>query len=47
MNILILLVPLALLLGASFVGFFYWGLRSDQFEDLETPKHRMLLEKDE
>jgi cbb3-type cytochrome oxidase maturation protein len=47
MSILILLVPLALILGACFVGFFFWGVQGDQFEDLETPKHRMLLEKDE
>ena len=47
MNILMILVPLALLLGAFFVGMFLYGLKSGQCDDLESPKHRMLLEKDE
>ena len=47
MNILIILVPLALMLGAFFVGLFLWGLKTGQCDDFESPKHRMLLEKDE
>ena len=47
MSILMILVPLALGLGAFFVGIFLWGLKSGQCDDLESPKHRMLLEKDD
>ncbi len=47
MSILIILVPLALILGFFFVGVFLWGLKKGQCDDLVTPKHRMLLEKDE
>ncbi len=47
MGILIVLVPLALLLGFFFVGVFLWGVKSGQCDDLESPKHRMLLEKDD
>ena len=44
MNILILMVPMALLLGAGFVAAFFWASSKGQFDDLETPAHRMLDE---
>ena len=44
MNILILMVPMALLLGAGFVAAFFWATSQGQFDDLETPAHRMLDE---
>ena len=47
MSILMLLVPLALALGVFFVVLFLWGINQGQCDDLESPKHRMLLEKDE
>ena len=47
MSILILLVPFALLLGFFFVAAFVWGLKNGQCDDLESPKYRMLLEKDD
>lgn len=43
MNIVYLLVPLALLLGLLFVTAFAWGASRGQFDDLETPAHRILL----
>lgn len=46
MNILTLMIPMSLLLGAGFLGAFVWALRSDQFEDLDTPAHRMLAPDD-
>jgi cbb3-type cytochrome oxidase maturation protein len=46
MTIVNFLVPLALLLGLTFVVAFIWGLNSEQFDDLESPKHRMLYEKE-
>jgi cbb3-type cytochrome oxidase maturation protein len=44
MNIIYFLMPLALLLGAGFVGAFIYSVRKGQFDDLETPAHRMLLD---
>jgi cbb3-type cytochrome oxidase maturation protein len=44
MEIMIILLPLALLLGAIFVAAFIWSTKSGQYDDVETPKYRMLLE---
>ena len=44
MEVMIILLPLALGLGLFFVIAFVWMVRIDQYEDLETPKYRMLLE---
>ena len=44
MNIIYLLLPLALLLALVFVIFFLWATRHHQFDDLETPAHRILLD---
>lgn len=42
MNILIILVPLALLLGSTFLIYFLWANRTGQFDDLDTPALKML-----
>jgi cbb3-type cytochrome oxidase maturation protein len=44
MEIIFILIPLALLLGIFFVGGFIWMTKKGQYDDLETPRHRMLLE---
>ena len=44
MEIIIVLLPLALLLGAVSVIAFIWATRMGQYDDLETPRFRMLLE---
>jgi cbb3-type cytochrome oxidase maturation protein len=44
MNIIYLLLPLALLLVLVFVIFYLWAVKRDQFEDLETPARRILLD---
>lgn len=44
MNIIYLLLPLALLLVLVFVLFYLWAVKHDQFEDLETPARRILLD---
>lgn len=44
MEILIVLLPLAILMGATFVGAFIWSVKRGQYDDLETPRYRMLLE---
>ena len=42
MNILILMIPVALLLGGSFVFAFIWATNNGQFDDLDTPAYRIL-----
>jgi cbb3-type cytochrome oxidase maturation protein len=42
MSNLLLLIPLALLLGALGLAAFIWCLRGDQFDDLEGAAHRIL-----
>ena len=47
MDILFLLIPLALVLVVVIVWVFMWAVRSDQFDDLEGPAHRILMDEDE
>lgn len=44
MNILYLLVPLAIVLAGAGAAAFWWAVRDGQFEDVETPAIRVLLE---
>jgi cbb3-type cytochrome oxidase maturation protein len=46
MNIIFLLIPLGLVLLAAAVVAFFWAVRSGQFDDLETPAWRILLDDD-
>ena len=47
MNILYLLIPLALLLLGGAVWAFFWAVGSGQFDDLDTPAVRVILDDDE
>lgn len=42
MNTIIFMVSIALLLSVGFVLSYIWALSRGQFDDLETPAHRML-----
>lgn len=42
MSVLFLLVPLAILLVAIFVGAYVWSTRTGQFDDLTTPAMRVV-----
>lgn len=44
MEIVILLIPLALILVALAVWAFVWALKRDQFEDMDSPAWRILFE---
>ncbi len=44
MNILFFLIPIALMLAGLAVWGFLWAARSGQFEDVETPALRMLMD---
>lgn len=47
MSILYLLIPLALLVMAVAIAAFVWAVRSGQFEDMEGPAHRILMDDDD
>ena len=44
MNIIYWLIPLALLLVLVFVLLYLWAVKRGQFDDLDTPAQRMLLD---
>lgn len=46
MDILYLLIPLSLALVFVIAGLFWWSLKSGQYEDLEGPGHRVLMDDD-
>ena len=46
MEILYLLIPLAVILAGVIVWAFLWSIRSGQFDDLEGPAHRILMDED-
>jgi cbb3-type cytochrome oxidase maturation protein len=47
LSILYLLIPLAVVLMAVAIGVFIWSIRSGQYEDLEGPAHRILMDDDD
>jgi cbb3-type cytochrome oxidase maturation protein len=47
MTNLLVLIPVALILGGLGLAAFLWALRSGQFEDMEGAAHRILTEDDE
>jgi cbb3-type cytochrome oxidase maturation protein len=46
MDVLIYLIPIALLLGALGLGAFLWSLKTGQYDDLEGAKWRILDDDD-
>ena len=44
MSILYILVPLAVLMSGGAVALFAWATRKGQFDDLETPALRILVD---
>ncbi len=44
MEILYLLIPVSVLLVLAIGAVFWWALQSGQFEDLEGPAHRILMD---
>lgn len=47
MDILYLLIPIALVLAGVAIAAFFWSVNSGQFDDLESPAHRILYDDDE
>lgn len=46
MNVLIFLVPMALLLGLIGLGAFLWSLKSGQYDDLDGAAWRAIMDDD-
>ena len=46
MEILYLLIPLSLTIVFVIGAIFWWALKSGQFDDLEGPAHRILMDED-
>lgn len=46
MDILYLLIPLSLVFVAVIAYVFLWAVKSGQFEDMEGPAHRILMDDD-
>ncbi|MCK0152464.1 cbb3-type cytochrome oxidase assembly protein CcoS [Alcanivorax sp. S6407] len=44
MEIVILLIPLALIFLGGAIAFLFWALRKDQFEDLDNASWRVVFD---
>ena len=44
MNALFLLIPLSLVLVGLGVALFFWAVHAGQFDDLDSPAYRILLD---
>jgi len=47
MNILYLLIPISIVLLGFAIWAFVWAIKSGQFDDLEGPAHRILMDDDD
>jgi len=47
MDIIYLLLPVALIFVIIIIAVFFWAVKSDQFDDLEGPAYRILMDDDE
>jgi cbb3-type cytochrome oxidase maturation protein len=47
MEILYLLVTLALILVGVIVWAYFWSIKTGQFDDLEGPAHRIIMDRDD
>ena len=46
MESVFLLIPISIILVFIIGGFFWWSSKNGQFDDLEGPAHRILLDDD-
>lgn len=47
MEVIYYLVPVALVILVIAVGIFFWAVKSGQYDDMEGPAHRILMDDDE
>lgn len=46
MDLLYTLVPFSLVLLCIAIAVFFWAVRSGQFDDMDSPAHRILFDED-
>jgi cbb3-type cytochrome oxidase maturation protein len=44
MGIIILLISISITIALTFLGIFYWNMKSGQYDDTYTPSVRMLFD---
>lgn len=44
MNIIVVLILISFVVALSFLGAFYWAVKSGQFDDTDSPAVRMLID---
>lgn len=47
MNVIFIVLPLSLVVAAGFLAAFVLAARRGEFDDLDTPAHRMLEDEDD
>ena len=47
MDIILMLIPAALLISVVAIVVFYWSVNSDQYEDMDGEAHRILMDDDD
>jgi cbb3-type cytochrome oxidase maturation protein len=47
MDIIYTLLPIALIIVIIIIAIFFWAVKSDQFDDLEGPAYRILMDDDD
>jgi len=47
MDIIYILLPVALIIVIIIIAIFFWAVKSDQFDDLEGPAYRILMDDDD
>lgn len=47
MEVLYWLVPTIIAAGAAMVGVLFWAIKSGQYEDMEGPAHKILMDDDD
>jgi len=47
MEVIYLLIPIAIVLVGIIIWVFFWAVKSGQFDDLEGPGHKILMDEDE
>jgi len=46
MEVIFILLPLAIAIAGVMLALFIWAVRSGQYDDLETPAHRILFDEE-
>ncbi len=47
MDIIYILIPLSILIVGVAISVLFWAIKSGQFDDLDSPAHRILFDDDD